>query len=309
VATGGRTPFTAEVWFVNRAINLNTRWGTATPLQIKDPSYELLIPVMAYGQFGVSVENTKKFLLKLVGTLRAFDTASVSDYFKGILLSRIKSDIAQAIIRRRITVLEIAAHLSEISQDLQVAFEKEMGEFGLKVDAFRVASITTREDDPAVVRLRDALAKRAEYQILGTDFAQAESFEVMKRAASNEGGSAAPLVGAGIGFGLGGAIGARAGEMGSELGAPKVACSSCRAMNDRGTKFCRECGGSIVAVATSAVRCPSCKADCSPGAKFCGECGTAVQRQCQSCGESVDPTARYCGKCGTPTSSSKGASS
>lgn len=306
LATGGRTPFTAEVWFVNRTINLNIRWGTATPMQIKDPAYELLIPVMAYGQFGVSIEQTKQFLLKLVGTLRVFDTGTVSDYFKGILLSRIKNDIAQAIIRRKMSVLEITAHLSEISQDLQFAFEQEMGDFGMKVHAFRVASITTREDDPAVVRLREALARRAEYQILGTDFAQAESFEVMKRAASNEGGSTAPIVGAGIGFGLGGAIGSRAADMGSDLGSTRIPCASCRSMNERGSKFCRECGSGLT---DATARCPACKASVRPDGRFCSECGASMRARCRACGDELSSGSRFCGKCGTSTTETKGATS
>ena len=49
----GKTPFAAEVWYVNHAIPLNLKFGTATPLQLEDPVYQIVVPVRAYGQFGL----------------------------------------------------------------------------------------------------------------------------------------------------------------------------------------------------------------------------------------------------------------
>ncbi|MCD6405200.1 MAG: SPFH domain-containing protein [Planctomycetes bacterium] len=46
---GGRTPFTAEVWFVNRTIPLDIMWGTADPIQLLDPKYNVMLPIRAYG--------------------------------------------------------------------------------------------------------------------------------------------------------------------------------------------------------------------------------------------------------------------
>ena len=60
----GRSPFTAEVWYVNRAIPLDVRWGTSEPILVKDPQYQIMIPVVARGQYGVQIENSRKFLIK-----------------------------------------------------------------------------------------------------------------------------------------------------------------------------------------------------------------------------------------------------
>ena len=71
---GGQSPFSAEVWFVNKIISLDVKWGTPDPIQLKDPLYDLMIPVRAFGQYGVKVVDSKKFLLKLVGTLADFNS-------------------------------------------------------------------------------------------------------------------------------------------------------------------------------------------------------------------------------------------
>jgi class 3 adenylate cyclase/tetratricopeptide (TPR) repeat protein len=47
-------------------------------------------------------------------------------------------------------------------------------------------------------------------------------------------------------------------------------CATCGSENERGRKFCLECGTRL------AVGCPSCGATNTPGAKFCGECGTTL---------------------------------
>ncbi|MCC6912033.1 MAG: SPFH domain-containing protein, partial [Flavobacteriales bacterium] len=62
---GGQSPFSAEVWYVNKVTNLNIKWGTPDPIQLQDPKYQIMIPVRAFGQYGIKVQDSKKFLLKL----------------------------------------------------------------------------------------------------------------------------------------------------------------------------------------------------------------------------------------------------
>src|SRR5215471_7296848 len=48
-------------------------------------------------------------------------------------------------------------------------------------------------------------------------------------------------------------------------------CTSCGFENPEGTKFCGECGRSLMN------RCPSCGAENLPQFKFCGECGISLK--------------------------------
>lgn len=69
---GGRSPFTAEVWYVNRLFKLDIKWGTASPIQIQDPKYGVFVPIRSNGMFGIQVEDSKRFLVKLVGSVTSF---------------------------------------------------------------------------------------------------------------------------------------------------------------------------------------------------------------------------------------------
>ncbi len=211
---GGQSPFSAEVWFVNRATHLDVRWGTTDPIQLQDPKYHTMVPIRAFGQYGIRIDQSKQFLLKLVGTLSDFGTVTLSEYFRGAFMTRIKTEIANAIITRGVSVLDIATQLQWLSDALKVSLSGDVSEYGVALAQFNIHSINMPEDDSAVVSLKKALAKRAEMGILGFDYQQERSLDILQAAASNQ-GSAGGVMGAGLGLGMGVAMG---GPMGNAFG-------------------------------------------------------------------------------------------
>lgn len=217
---GGKSPFTAEVWYVNKSSVLDLKWGTIDPIQLKDPLYDIMIPVRAFGQFGIRISNSKKFLIKLVGTLSAFDAETVNSYFRGMFSSKTKSLISDIIIRKKTSVLDISMYLDEISNSLKCMFEEVLDDYGIDVIRFDITSINVPEEDQSVIDLKAALSKKAEVGILGQNYQQVRSFDVLESAVQNESNVGA-LMGIGIGSGLGGAfapnIGSQAQRTGSVL--------------------------------------------------------------------------------------------
>ena len=203
---GGRTPFTAEVWYVNRTAKLDVKWGTADPIQVQDPVYNVMLPVRAYGQYGVTIADPKVFLNRLVGTLPQFTCNAVATYFRGVLTMRIKTEIANAIASHRYSILTISTQLDELSSVLQTTLAPKLAEYGVTLLTFAVMSINAPEDDPAVAHLKAALSRKAEMTIVGYNYQQERSFDVLQTAAGNE-GSAGSVMGAGMGVGLGVRVG------------------------------------------------------------------------------------------------------
>lgn len=208
---GGKSPFTAEVWFVNRTTNLDVKWGTPDPIQLQDPRFQVMVPVRAFGQYGVRIEDAKRFLLKLVGTVQRFDVDTLNEYFRGVFITRIKTEIANTIVRQGLSVLEISTQLDALSEVLKQSLSSEMAEYGVSLSQFNIHSINVPEDDPAVKSLKAALAKRAEMGIVGFTYQQERSFDVMQAAAGNE-GTAGAMTGAGMGLGMGLGIGPSMGQ-------------------------------------------------------------------------------------------------
>ncbi|MBI2190881.1 MAG: SPFH domain-containing protein [Planctomycetes bacterium] len=329
---GGRTPFSAEVWFVNRTIPLDVKWGTSDPIQLQDPKYRVMLPVRSFGQFGVQIQNTRKFLVKLVGTVSSFERAQLVSYFRGLMITRVKDAVAKRIIKDNVSILEISAHLNDISNFLQVQMAGEFEEFGLKLVKFFINSINTPEDDPAVVRLKEALAKRAEMDIVGFNYQQQRSFDTLNTAAGNPGASGANLMGAGIGLGMGVGMG---GAMGNAMGAvatsvqPTVHCPKCQAQNSAAASFCASCAAPLAQKAkakndpdddtitcdkcgTKVVKgskfcpncadpficCPKCGTDNPEGQPTCRKCGGPMPMKCSGCGQEVTGAPKFCPNCG-----------
>lgn len=277
----GRSPFTEEVWFTQRAFSLDIRWGTSDAMLLEDPEYHLMLPVRAFGQYGLCVENSRMFLEKLVGSLQEYTILTLTQHFKGIILSLVKSVIAKQLVEKKIPILKISTTLEDISEALHQALASKLEPYGVKFVNFCVNSINTDEKDPAVDRLRRAMAERAEMQIVGFNYQQKRSFDVMQTAAGDEGagGVQSGMMGAGIGMGMGVGLGQNFGSQmqqatsqtstyGSNVNAY---CPQCGAPHPQGGKFCQHCGRPLAPPSPSA--CPQCGSSVTPGARFCANCG------------------------------------
>lgn len=276
------TPFAAEVYYVNTAVNMEMKWGTREPIPILEPVYNVMLPVRAFGQFAIQVEDAQKFVTTLVGTVHEFDREKVLDYFRGHLMTRIKDFIAEKIVKDGISVLNISAFLNEFSQSLEHDIKDEFERFGIKIINFYLNSINVPQDDASVVSLKQMLAKKAEFDLYGTDYQQVKMFDVAEQAAANEGqGVAGAGVGMGVGMGIGQQMSQMSGSFVSGQSQPNqqlvpdnmakgAVCFSCSHSLPDGAKFCPNCGVEQKVVAKF---CSECGAKREPSAKFCSSCG------------------------------------
>lgn len=208
---GGESPFKAEVWFVNLISKLDLPWGTPQPIQIEDPKYNIIVPVRAHGQYGLKITNPRLFLESLIGNMSSFTTEQINQYFKGKIISALNNVIAQQIIQNKISILDINTQLMDLSSSSEAILNNILSKYGIGIVEFSIMSINFPEDDPSVVKLKEAKALVARLNVAGRDVYQMErSFDVLEKAASNEGvgGQFASMgVGLGVGAGIGNAVG------------------------------------------------------------------------------------------------------
>ena len=287
LATGGESAFKAAVWFVNKVDIPDIKWGTQNPIMLKDPEYQIPIYVRAFGQFGIRVDNSRQFVLKLSGNKSSITRNEVSEYFKGLILSRMGDMIATYIAHKKINIFEISAYLDDMSKEAVERIRPELSLYGIEPLNFYFGSVNVADDDEAMKKLKSAMAERASMNVMGTSYQQKRSFDVMESAAKNEGGGS--LMGAGMGLGAGMGMGGAFGQMAAQMGqyispapapnpsAPSAApaanpsgavCPSCGQGVPAGAKFCMNCGAKLV--------CTNCGNPLVPGAKFCPNCGQKI---------------------------------
>jgi membrane protease subunit (stomatin/prohibitin family) len=249
-----------------------------------------------------------------------------------LILTRAKNSIAKQIIKEKISILEISAYLSEISSSLESDMTSKLDKYGIKLINFFVKSINTPEDDPAVVKLKDALAKRAEMDIVGFNYQQERSYDTLETAAGNPSSGQSDLMGAGIGlgmgFGMGGSMGGAMGQMAQGIQLGGHHCSECNSVIQPGAKFCSSCGKSNGAKEskdekTKGVVCDKCGTEAPQGSNFCPKCGDPficcpkcgtdnpegglkciecsepMPQTCKKCGERITGNYIFCPKCGS----------
>lgn len=311
---GGKSPFTAEVWFVNKMNSMNVKWGTSSPLQLQDPKYQIMISVRAFGQFGVKIEDPRKFLLKLVGTLPLFDQDTMVSYFRGLLMSNINELISSYLVHKKISILEINAYVVEISKHIQGRLATSFLDSGIELNNFFIDSINIPDNDPAILRLKEALAKKAEMDIIGFTYQQERSFDTMEEAAGNPGNLGAGMMNTGLGLGMGFGLAGPATDMMNRMtrgmsldggtaagpGTNSKSCAGCGTLNPADARFCTSCGQSLQPVpAAASSTCRSCGKPVIPGAKFCPHCGESLIIKCTGCGHELQPGQKFCAECGT----------
>lgn len=209
---GSKSPFQAEVWFVNKLAILDAKWGTATPIQLEDPKYGIIVPVRAFGQYGLKVIDPKLFLETLVGNMATISTDRVDAYFKGKMMSFFANLISDKMTKDNISVLNINSHLSEMSEYVRCSLDVEFAKFGLSLADFNIMSINVPEDDSSFRKLKEAKEMATAVNVAGRDVYQMErTFNVLDKSASNE-SAAGAMMGMGIGFGASVGVGNQVGH-------------------------------------------------------------------------------------------------
>jgi membrane protease subunit (stomatin/prohibitin family) len=295
---GGKSPFPAEVYYINMAEVPNLKWGTKQPIQFLDPIYQIAIPLRAFGSYSIRVQDPKGLLIMAIGTWQAFTTDAIGAALRDmVILPKLQDLLTETMLKQNISILKVAAYYEELGVAGRTKMGDEFASFGLELVRFAVESVNFPEEDESVKRLKKALADKAEINIIGSeDYKMKRTFDTMEKAAGGN-GMAGGMMGAGMGVGMGQMMGqmmgAAMGTQGNQAGSR--ACPHCNAANPANAKFCASCGKEMAA----GIPCPKCNAIVPQGAKFCPSCGQNMQvGTCPKCNAQVAVGAKFCPSCG-----------
>jgi membrane protease subunit (stomatin/prohibitin family) len=212
---GGKTPFTAEVWYVNKIIKRGLKWGTKGPIQIIDPLYNFPVSVRSFGQWGLRIEDSRSFVAQIVGTLQTTETDRIEEYFSGEIVQRLSDTLAKYFVETKVSVFEVSARINELSAFACKTISPEFSRFGIEIVNFNVERISIPPEEQA--KFQEILGKRMEIEQIsqakvGQAYTTMRTFDTLEKAASNEGGGAGSLLGAGLGLGAGLAAGVPIGQ-------------------------------------------------------------------------------------------------
>jgi len=290
---GFNSPFKAEVYFVNTKQFLDQRWGTQSPVMVRDPQFGQ-VRLTARGKFSYRVTDPAKFMKEHFGTKAIYKTSELEDTFRSYIVQYMKDTIAES----KLSLFDIQGQLIEFSVKVRENIREKFEQFGLEIVDLVVEDISLPEE------LAKAFDQGASVGLAGgmDAYTKIRTLDAMNSAAENQGGFA----GLGAGMGAGAAIGNMMGQAFSPnqqpqqnpqpvQNQPTVPCPKCNTSVQQGAKFCPNCGQSM---APQKATCVKCSKEIDSGVKFCPECGAPQDVSCSNCGTKLSPGAKFCPDCG-----------
>lgn len=145
-------PFHAEVYFVNLTTQMGIKWGTNSKVRLFDPLSGIPVEIGASGSFNLQVSDPRRVVIRLVGTTSTLQQTQLfngdAGYFKTLIMTQVKAQLAKIIKANHINVLEIDEHIDVISLHLKEAINPILAEYGFTMPEFYVSNIAMPDDDP-----------------------------------------------------------------------------------------------------------------------------------------------------------------
>ena len=299
---GGTSPFRADVYYVNRKVFTDMKWGTKEPVLFRDSEFSM-IRLRAFGKYAVRVQDPQLFIATYVGSAGVQDSDGVESYTKDMIVARLNDVLGENMK----SILDLAKVYDELSEALKARVRDDFKKYGLELVDFLIGAITPPEEVQKVIDERTGMAAVGNMNT----YMQFKAAKSMEEAAKNTSGGAGSGMSMGMGAGMGMMIpgmvsqsmaqGQQAAAQQAGGGAStSVLCAACGKPNSPSAKFCDGCGKPM---ALPGPACPSCKAPNPAGAKFCNTCGKPMAPTtitCPSCQTENLAGARFCSSCGKP---------
>lgn len=211
--SGGISTFNCVVYFVRKAQSIELKWGTSSPIQVRDKKHDIMTEVRASASYRVQVANPGMYLEKMVGNNVPFQTAGdldlfFHDEFQGMILS-ILSNYLNSLESE---LIGLEAHLFELSNAIQPYINEALSGYGLacvkfslaglNVDKSKYDRIDDYEIDLKIGEIKKAEGQKAAAQVLGRDYGTIKAVEMMSNVTLNPGAGGLASAGAGMGMGM-----------------------------------------------------------------------------------------------------------
>ena len=201
-AFSGETPFKAEVYFVSLREFTDMKWGTPTPITIKDPILGMA-RVQARGSYALQIADPQLFVNKIVGTRGIYRTSEIQGFFRSMILTKL-TDLVGEMGK---SVIELAGMAEELTMGVRAKAAEEFAARGVTLTSVYVEYLGPTEETAK------AIDERASMGALGDmgAYMQFQAARAMRDAAQQPGGGG--LAGAGVGLGAGMGMGAAMAQM------------------------------------------------------------------------------------------------
>jgi membrane protease subunit (stomatin/prohibitin family) len=191
---GENSPFRAEVLFVGKQLFPNFKWGTKEPILFKDTELQM-VRLRSHGSFSIQVQDSLLFVNKIAGTMGLYTTEVISDYLRGIIISKFNVVLARMLK----TVFDLPASMDDLNLAIRTELYNDFEGLGLKLHDFYIQSISLPDE------VQQKIDAKSGMNALGNldQYMKLKIADSLGDAAKSSGGMGDGLgLGAGLGMGM-----------------------------------------------------------------------------------------------------------
>lgn len=226
--TGGISTFNCVVYFVRKADSQEIRWGTETPIQVRDKVWGIRTDARVRGAYKVRIENPAKLLEKLIGNNVPYQfQEELNKYFESEFQGKIKSAISKFLNGLEQELIGIDAYMDELSEQIEPYIDEVVQDYGLKCVKFSLAGLDIdnskydaidQSQIASISKVKLAQGDKGVMDVLGENWGKQQAANILGDLARNPGAGGVGAMGAGMGMGV--AAGSVFGNMANQMFAP-----------------------------------------------------------------------------------------
>jgi membrane protease subunit (stomatin/prohibitin family) len=182
------SPFKSDVYFFSTRLQIDQRWGTATPITIRDKEYGA-VRLRGYGIYAYRIADPRVFYTSVSGTRDIYRVADMEGQLRETIVARMTDTFANS----QVPFLDMAANQATLAQKIADHASPAFNVLGLELNQLIVENLSLPDE------LQKVLDQRIGMNMVGDlgRYTQYEAAQAIPIAAANEGGAA------GMGVGLG----------------------------------------------------------------------------------------------------------
>jgi len=193
-AFGGRTPFTAEVYYVSMREFADRKWGTPQPIIVRNPGVGLGVALLqGFGTYSFQVKDPQQFVTQLVGAQGAYRTSDIETRLRTMLLSKLQDVLGETTSKS--SVLDLIGLTEELGAAVRAKAQDDFLAIGLLLKSFYIGNLKPSEKSAEELRQMGMLDMQT--------YTQLQAADAMRDAAQNPSGGAGLTAGIGAGMGIG----------------------------------------------------------------------------------------------------------
>lgn len=273
---GGQTAKDQRVYYINLLDVTGNKFGSSSPKDIYDETYQMSIKMTFYGSFAYKVDDPIALVNTVIGA-NPKDTVTFNEVFgtqfKGEFNEQMHKALTNIMAEKKIRFSQIGAYGSDISDQMNAILSEKWGsKYGVIITDVSMENIGTTEEYTQIIR--DIESKVNETRMMGQAYSNnmagtmaAATAEAMKNASANENGAMMGFAGFNMAQNAGTNIMNSVASMNSQQPSEPVVTAV------TATETVEQASNDVPKDVPNF--CPNCGTKTN-GTNFCGNCGTKL---------------------------------